>query len=86
MTTSIKEEFIGKETEIVSSRNKQLWGMKGKIVDETRNSFKILVPKGNFKEFKIVMKMGNTFRIGNKVFEGSKLTKRPEDRIKAKEE
>lgn len=85
MNMTIKDEFIGKETEIVRARNRQLLGMKGKIVDETRNSFKILVPKGNFKEFKMVFKDGNTFRIGNKLFEGSKLTKRPEERIKLKE-
>jgi RNase P/RNase MRP subunit p29 len=85
MNTSIKDEFIGKETEIVRSRNRQLLGMRGKIVDETRNSFKILVPKGHFKEFKIIMKTGNTFRIGNKFFDGAKLAKRTEERIKLRE-
>jgi ribonuclease P protein subunit POP4 len=86
MTTSIKDEFIGKEAEIVRARSKQLLGLKGKIMDETRQSFKFLVNKGNFRELKMIMKDGNTFRIGNKLFEGSKLMKRPEDRIKLKDE
>ncbi|MGV8150998.1 MAG: ribonuclease P component 1 family protein [Candidatus Woesearchaeota archaeon] len=85
MTTTIRDEFIGKEAEIVRSRNKQLLGLKGKIVDETRNSFKMLVNKRNFREFKMVLKSGNTFMIGRKVFEGSKIMKRPEDRIKLRD-
>lgn len=85
MSVSIKDEFIGKEAEIVRSRNKQLLGLKGKIVDETRNSFKMLVNKRNFREFKIILKTGNTFMIGKKLFDGAKIMKRPEDRIKLKE-
>lgn len=85
MSVSIKDEFIGKEVEIVRSRNKQLLGLKGKIVDETRNSFKMLVNKRNFREFKIILKTGNTFMIGKKLFDGAKIMKRPEDRIKLKE-
>jgi len=85
MTNSIKDEFIGKEAEIVRTRNKQLFGLKGKIMDETKSSFKILVTKKNFRELKIILKKDNVFRIGNKIFEGNKLMKRPEDRIKLPE-
>lgn len=85
MSTSIRDEFIGKEVEIVRSRNKQLLGLKGKIVDETKNSFKMLVNKRNFREFKIILKSGNTFMIGKKIIDGSKIMKRPEDRIKLRE-
>lgn len=84
MNTSIKDEFIGKEAEIVRSRNKQLLGLKGKIVDETRNSFKMLVNKRNFREFKIILKSGNTFMIGRRLFEGNKIMRKPEERIKLK--
>lgn len=86
MSESIKDEFIGKEGEIVRTRNRQLLGLKGKIVDETKNSFKFLVNKKNFREFKIIMKKDNAFRIGNKIFEGNKLMKRTEERIKLKDE
>ncbi|MEM4637597.1 MAG: ribonuclease P protein subunit [Candidatus Woesearchaeota archaeon] len=84
MNITSRDGFIGKEAEIVKSRSKQLLGLKGKIVDETRNTFKILVNKGSFREFKIVLKPGNTFMIGKKIFEGSKIMKTSVERIKLK--
>ncbi|HYD03490.1 MAG TPA: ribonuclease P protein subunit [Alphaproteobacteria bacterium] len=84
MVKSIRDEFIGESIEIVSSRNKQLIGLTGKIVDETRDSFKVLVNKRNFREFKMIFKKGNTFKIGGFVVQGLKIAKRPEDRIKLK--
>lgn len=82
MNITNRDGFIGKEAEIVKSRSKQLLGLKGKIVDETKNTFKILVNKGSFKELKIVLKSGNTFIIERKLFEGSKIMKTSIDRIK----
>jgi len=79
---SINEGFIGKEAEIVISNNKQLIGLKGKIVDETKNSFKLLVDRRTFKEFKIILKKGNAFKIGSKMFDGNTISKRFEERIK----
>jgi len=32
------------------------------------------------------MKQGNSFRIGTKIYDGQKLNRRPEDRIKIKDE
>jgi ribonuclease P protein subunit POP4 len=84
MIKSIRDEFIGEQVEIVRSNNRQLLGLTGKIVDETRDSLKILVNKTNFREFKMVFKKGNVFRIGNMTVEGNKIAKRPEDRIKLK--
>lgn len=84
MIKSIRDEFIGEQVEIVSSNNRQFLGLTGKIVDETRDSFKILVNKRNFKEFKVIFKKGNTFRIGGFLVQGIKIAKRPEDRIKLK--
>lgn len=85
MNTSIRDEFIGKEAEIVRTRNKQLLGLKGKIVDETKSSFKFLVNRRNFRELKIILKKDNTFIIGKRMFEGNKIMKRPEERIKLKD-
>jgi ribonuclease P protein subunit POP4 len=85
MNTTIRDEFIGKEAEIVRTRNKQLLGLKGKIVDETKNSFKLLVNRRNFRELKMILKKDNTFIIGKKMFEGNKIMKRPEERIKLKD-
>ena len=76
--------FIGEQVEILGSNNRQLVGLTGKIVDETRDSFKVLVNKRNFKEFKMIFKKGNTFKIGGLTVQGIKIAKRPEDRIKLK--
>jgi RNase P/RNase MRP subunit p29 len=84
MVKSIRDEFIGEQVEIVGSSNRQFLGLTGKIVDETRDSFKILVNKRNFKEFKVIFKKGNTFKIGGFMVQGIKIAKRPEDRIKLK--
>lgn len=85
MNNSLGDEFVGKEAEIVRTRNKQLLGLKGKIVDETRNSFKLLVNRRNFRELKIILKKDNTFIIGHKMFDGNKIMKRSEDRLKLKD-
>ena len=77
--------LIGLNAEVVDSKNKKMIGIKGKIVDETKNSFKMLVNKRNFREFKVIMKQGNTFMIGKKLFDGNKIMKRPEDRIKLRD-
>ena len=84
MIKSIRDEFIGEQVEIVSSNNRQLLGLTGKIVDETRDSFKVLVNKRNFKEFKMIFKKGTTFKIGGMTIQGSKIAKKPEERIKLK--
>ena len=76
----INDEFIGRNVEIIESHNAQLIGLKGKIVDETKNSFKMLIGKN----VKVILKNGSKFRIEDTIFEGDKLLKRSEDRIKQK--
>ena len=76
MIKSARDEFIGEQVEIVRSNNRQLLGLTGKIVDETRDSFKVLVNKRNFKEFKIIFKKGNTFKIGGYTVQGIKIAKK----------
>jgi RNase P/RNase MRP subunit p29 len=84
MIKSIRDEFIGEQVEILGSNNRQLIGLTGKIIDESRDSFRILVNKRNFKEFKMIFKKGTTFKIGGFTVQGIKIAKRPEDRIKLK--
>ena len=74
----LKQEYIGSDMEIVSSKNKTLIGLKGRIIDETKNTFKV---KTNQK-IKTVLKNGNKFKINNQEIEGNKILKRPENRIK----
>lgn len=76
----LKQEYIGLDTTIIESKNKSLIGVKGKIIDETKNTFKIKTEKG----IKMVMKNISTFRIGNQDIEGEKIMKKSYDRIKLK--
>lgn len=77
-------EFIGLHTEIVKSTNPQVIGLNGRIINETKSMFTINTEKGT----KSIAKSINNwkFSIENKdvIVEGSKITKRPFDRIGAK--
>ena len=77
-------EFIGLHTEITKSTNPQIIGLNGRIVDETKSMFKINTKNG----MKSIAKSKNSwkFSIGNQdiVIDGSKIAKRPFDRIGVK--
>ena len=77
-------EFIGLDTEVTQSSNPQVIGLNGRIVDETKSMFKINTEKG----VKSIAKSKNSwkFSIENKdiVIDGSKIVKRPFDRIGGK--
>lgn len=82
ITDFLRGEFIGKKIEIVESRNKDLTGIKGKIVDETKNMFEIEIKKDTKKVQKKVCKF--KFIKEKIVVEGSIINFRPEDRITRK--
>jgi len=77
-------EFIGLKTEIIKSTNPQVIGLNGRIINETKSMFTINTEKGT----KSIAKETNNwkFSIDGKdiVIEGSKITKRPFDRIGGK--
>jgi len=77
-------EFIGLDTEVTQSSNPQVIGLNGRIIDETKSMFKINTEKG----IKSIAKSKNNwkFSIENKdiVIDGSKIVKRPFDRIGGK--
>lgn len=77
-------EFIGLDTEIIKSTNPQVIGLNGRIINETKSMFTINTGNGA----KSIAKSTNSwkFSIENKeiVVEGSKITKRPYDRIGVK--
>lgn len=75
-------ELIGQEIEIIKSKNKSNLHLKGKIVDETKYTIKI-IHQGKIKTMmknNIVFKLRKT----NQVIEGKTIAKRPEERIKGK--
>ncbi|MDF2421948.1 MAG: ribonuclease P protein subunit [Nitrosopumilus sp.] len=77
-------EFIGLNTEIIQSTNPQVIGLNGRIINETKSMFTINTENGS----KSIAKSNNNwkFSIGGKniVVEGSKIAKRPFDRIGGK--
>jgi len=75
----VSMNLIGKSIEITKSKNKSLIGVKGKVIDETKNMIILDNQKKLIKSqstFKIKIK-NNTYEINGKV-----LQTRPEDRIK----
>jgi ribonuclease P protein subunit POP4 len=81
----VLHELIGLEVRVVSSTNKQLAGLKGTVIDETRNMLTIETEKGEKSLAKqdCVFSFHLPSREWVKV-EGSLLVARPEDRIKKK--
>jgi ribonuclease P protein subunit POP4 len=78
----IRHELIGLNTEIVKAKNPTLVGLKGKIIDETKNT--MTIKRKN--KMKKVLKDQAVFnlKVGNKTFQvdGKVLVGRPEDRLK----
>jgi len=79
----VMHEIIGLKAEVVGSSDKGREKMKGKIIDETKNTFTLETVGGE----KIVPKAEAVFEfyLGDEkvIVEGKKLVYRPEDRIKA---
>jgi ribonuclease P protein subunit POP4 len=79
----VQHEFIGLETKVVKSSNPNVVGIRGRVVDETRNTLtisnngkkKVIIKDIAFFEF--VMPDGTVVEIDGKVLIG-----RPDDRIK----
>jgi len=77
-------ELIGLDTEILDSSNKQIVGLSGKIVDETKSTFTLdtksglkMIPKRNSKwQFKL--------DDAQAILDGNILNRRPHDRLGAK--
>ncbi len=77
-------ELIGKELEIIDADNPTLIGIKGKVIDETKN---MLIIETNNETKKLVKKQvtiktkieGKTVTIKGEVLQG-----RPEERLKKK--
>ena len=74
-------ELIGEEIEVMHSKNKSILGIKGKIIDETKET--ITVVQDNGKKV-VLMKQIITFKLrkSGKIISGETITKRPEDRLK----
>jgi len=82
MEKNLKQgEIIGKNIEIIESKNKSNQGLKGKIIDETKNTIKIKTKKGE----KTLIKKNITFKMeshNNETINGAEIQAAPEERIK----
>ena len=81
----VRHELIGLPVEIVGSTNKFQIGIKGMVVDETKNVLTVETENG----LKKIQKKGSIFIFkipnGKKVkVKGEKIAARPEERIKLK--
>ena len=72
-----KEELIGKKIKIIDSKNKSLIGIKGFVVNETKNL--LFIENGKLRK---VIKDQCVFDVEGKIIEGKDIAKRPEERIK----
>ena len=80
-----RHEFIGLTVEITDSNHKEFIGIKGKIIDETRNIITIDTSTGEKKKPKKEVTFLFTLPQGEKVsIKGEIIVARPEDRIKKK--
>lgn len=70
----MKEEFIGNVVSIKFNKKQHI----GKIIDETKNTLKILIEEKQ----KTFIKKLIEIEYQGKIIQGTKITKRPEDRIK----
>ncbi|MBS7648526.1 MAG: ribonuclease P protein subunit [Candidatus Bathyarchaeia archaeon] len=83
LTHILQDEFIGLKVRVAESTNPSCVGLSGRIIDESRNTFKILC--GN--EEKILIKENCVFHftLPDKTIveiDGKVLIGRPEDRVK----
>lgn len=80
------EEFIGEELTVIRANNKSLEGIKGKIIDETKKTFKIRTQGGRSTEkakmTRTILKEGAVFMINNHHITGADIAQRPDERIK----
>ena len=74
-------ELIGLQAQIVESSNKQIIGLAGKVVDETKFMFTLHTLKGNKKIPKETARWKFSFNNDHAEIEGAKLAKRPYERM-----
>lgn len=77
----IRKELIGLTCEIVDARNHSLIGMKGKIIDETKNTL-VIKNKTTKKIIKNQVKMKVDIKKKSIIIDGKELVGRPDERIK----
>ena len=68
-------ELIGSVIEVIKSRNPALIGIKGKVIDETKNILMLETQKG----IKKLIKSQITLKLGANIIKGDHIIRRPEE-------
>jgi ribonuclease P protein subunit POP4 len=78
-----KNEFIGLDLVISKSCNKQLVGIRGRIIDETRNTLMLRQGSKIIRIPKDIVRLNMSIPFGKMIeVDGRSIVARPEDRIK----
>ncbi|MBS7624219.1 ribonuclease P protein subunit [Candidatus Bathyarchaeota archaeon] len=80
----LQDEFIGLDVKVVKSTNPSCVNLRGRVIDETKNTFRIICKDG---EEKVLIKENCVFHftlLDKTIIEvdGKVLIGRPEDRVK----
>jgi len=70
-----KKELIGSSIEVVESKNQSLVGLKGIVIDETKNTLTV-----KSKKTRKILKGHVKIMVDGKIIDGKKIRKRSEDR------
>ena len=80
----LKVELIGLDIEVVDSRNPHLKGLRGKIIDETRNTLTIEHNSATKRLIKDQITFVTLINNRKVMINGALLVARPEERLKKK--
>ena len=75
---SAKIALIGETLQVIRAKNKSLDGLRGEIIDETRNTLVVKTENGEKK----LIKDQIVIKVNNRTLKGSKIVGRIEERIK----
>jgi len=78
----IRHELIGLEVEVVNAKSVNQVGIKGNIVEETRNTLVVNTAKGEKKLLKNNVTLRFTLKDQMVDVDGERLVGKPEERIK----
>jgi ribonuclease P protein subunit POP4 len=79
---TFRDEIIGCEIKVVDALNKSLVGIRGKAIDETKNTITVETSEGIKKILKGQVKIEIDAAGKKIIIEGKSLAKRPEERIR----
>ena len=82
--TIARHEFIGLDTKIINSNNLEVVGLNGTVINETKSMFTINTKRGNKNIAKSTSNWKFSISGQNTIVNGSKIAKRPFERIGAK--